>query len=266
MKVIVAYLMVSFLLVGCGVETAIKRNDDRYLRPGALDLPLNDAYDTFRYKFLDEYLITHQWPRGAGACRYAMLPTMGVNGGSQGEVWNVSDIYEKNGKTWQSSSKPEKPFDFDRYVRSVKAKNPVYGEVNGVRQKIGEEEIEVGLQTMCHQSWYSSQHSLSMLLRKWTPDEFVHWLRNGSSSSRVFRQKIGDNEWTVVEFELEPQSKDGASSGPFQFWILPIEKTGYSFLFRLGANRRSLEFPDAHVRFQTAFRHLIESVRIEPLT
>ena len=42
-------------------------------------------------------------------------------------------------------------------------------------------------------------------------------------------------------------------------------ETGYTFLFRLGANLESIKYPQAHARFQSTFHQLIESVKIEPL-
>ena len=290
MKAIIACLLALITLGGCGIEEGIKRSDERYLKPGALDLPLTNVYDTYQYKFLEKYRINHQWPTSAGSCKYRSRPTLGVDRGLKGEFFYVPDIYEANGHTWQAGTKtfeeakrthyvnpkdpkPPPTFDayayshsFDRYVRSVKVKNPVYGQVNGVRQKTGEEEIEAGLQSMCHQSWYATQHGLSMLLRKWSVDQYLTWLKtNVHQPGQVSQRRVGTNHWTVLEFNLEPQSTDGASSGPYQFWMLPIGETGYTFLFRLGANLESIKYPQAHARFQAAFHQLIESVKIEPL-
>ena len=177
----------------------------------------------------------------------------------------VRDIYELNGKTWQRFENM-RPYDFYCYVRSVKLMNPVYGDVNGMRQKIGEEEIEAGLQPMCHQSWYATQHGLSMLLRKWSVDQYLTWLKtNIQQQGRISLQRIGANDWTVLEFNLESKPTDGASSGPYQFWMLPIRETGYTFLFRLGANLESIKHPKVHDRMKASLRHLIGSVKIEPL-
>ena len=73
MKATVLCLLVVSILGGCGIEEGIKRNDERYLKPGALDLPLTNVYDTYQYKFLDKYRITHQWPHTAGTCKYRTI-------------------------------------------------------------------------------------------------------------------------------------------------------------------------------------------------
>ncbi len=70
MKTMISCLLSVALLGGCGIEEGIKHNDERYLKPGALDLPLTNVYDTYQYKFLDKYRITHLWPTSAGACKY----------------------------------------------------------------------------------------------------------------------------------------------------------------------------------------------------
>ena len=296
MKAFMSCLLAIVMLCGCGIEEGIKHNEDRYLKPGALDLPLTNYYDTYQYKFLGKYRITHQWPVSAGSCKYRSLPTLGRNNDRyKGEIYAVPDIYEENGKTYQASNTGRSPMDFDRYVCSVKVMNPVYGtptkeelqasekaqrerierarrtgryesDTPDIVKPIGYKEIETGLQAVCQQSWYATQHGLTVWLRKWSVDQYLTWLKkNSQQQGRVTHQRIGTNNWTVLEFNLEPQSTDGASSGPYQFWMLPIGDTGYTFLFRLGANLESLKYPDAHERFKATFRHLIESVNIEPL-
>lgn len=267
MKAIVFGLLVVLALNGCGVKTAIQRNDDRYLRPGALDLPLTGVYDTYQYKFLDKYRITHQWPHTAGTCSYRK---MRMDEPSGARFFAVRDIYESEGKTWQRMDEAKsgsKPYNFDRYVRSVKAKNPVYGDVNGARQKIGEEEIEAGLQTMCLGSWYVTSHALGMRLHKEALQTWKNRLDKFLPKGTWSSQRVAGNTWTVQEVqehELSPRKPNSAGGG-FQTWLLPIRDTGYIIVLQLGASQESLQYPEVHVRMKAAFRHLIESVKIEPL-
>lgn len=273
-----------------GQQLADKAAEQRLLKPGALDLPLTSVNDTYQYKFLKKYRVTHQWPRISN-CNYRKTPTLGANDGSTGEFFSVPDIYEADGHTWQAGTMsfeeykrtryihptyPAAPptFDdyayylsFDRYVRSVKRINPVvYDKKTGKRIEGASEEIEGGLQVLCQQSWYATQHGLSMFLRKWSVDQYIAWLQaNAPQPGKVSHQRRGAQNWTVLEFQLEPQSKDGASSGPYQFWMLPIGETGYTFLLRLGANQESLKHTETHMRMQNAFFHLIDSVQIDPI-
>jgi hypothetical protein len=45
-------LVLLTVLTGCGIEAAIKRNDDRYMQPGALDMPLTGFYNTYQFHLL----------------------------------------------------------------------------------------------------------------------------------------------------------------------------------------------------------------------
>ena len=273
-----------------GQQLADKAGEERLLKPGALDLPLTGINDTYQYNFMNTYRITHQWP-SISNCSYIKNPVPGVEGGSTGKFYSVFDIYELDGHTWQAGSMsfeefkrshyvhpiyptPVPTFDdytyylsFDRYVRSVKTINPVvYDKITGRRIEGASEVIEVGLQVLCHQSWYKSQHSIAMYLRKWSVDQYINWLQtNAQPLGQVSRQRRGTLDWTVLEFQLEPQPNNGGSSGPYQYWMLPVGETGYTFMLRLGANQESLKHPETHARMQTAFLRLIDSMKIEPI-
>lgn len=268
MKGLALYVLAAAVLGGCGIEEGVRRNDDRYLRPGALDLPLTSVFDTYQFRFLDKYRVTHQWPRSAGACKYAKLPTLGVDGGAKGEIWNVSDIYEKDGKTWQISSRPGKPFDFDPYVRSVKVMNPVvYDKETGKRIEGASEEIEAGLRAICFASWYVTSHSMTVRLHKRDVQVWKGLWTTYNAKGKWSQQRIAGNDWSIQEVpenDLSPRALN-AAGGWFQSWLLPIGDTGYTIALQLGASQESLQYPEAHARFKAAFRHLIESVRIEPL-
>jgi hypothetical protein len=247
------------LLSGCGIEGAIKRNDDRYVQPGALDLPLTGYYDIYMYKFLDRYRIRHDWPTSAGACLYRSLPTLNRADRFKGEVFAAPDIYETNGKTWQASSTGRPPMDFDRFVRSVKY-------ISKERGREGEV-MEVGFRALCGKTWQATNHSLTVFLHKRDLASWRAIWTERNPKGKWSERRIGSNIWLVqetAEQDFKPKLPNGFG-GPFQTWLLPIGDTGYILAFELSANRESLQHTDAHAHFQATFRHLIESVKIEPL-
>ena len=256
-------MLVAF--TGCGVEGAIKRNDDRYLKPGAMDMPLTGYNDIYRIKFLGKYRVTHQWPVTSD-CEYRKVPTLNRQDRYKGEVYAVRDIVEYGGKTWQRFENST-PYDFDRFVRSVKVMHPVYGNVNGIRQEIGVKEYEEGMRPVCFEGWYTTSHILRMRLLK---RDIAAWriiLAERAPAGRWSQQKVAENLWQVnvtAEQDLKPRPLNG-SGGPFQTWVLPIGDTGYTIAMELGASQESLQYPEAHEKFKAAFRGLIESVKIDPL-
>jgi hypothetical protein len=78
------------------------------------------------------------------------------------------------------------------------------------------------------------------------------------------QETVGHNQWMVQRTE-EENLRPRPPGGPFQSWLLAIGDTGYTMAFELGASKESLENPEVHVLTQQVFRHLIESVKIEPL-
>lgn len=264
------------ILGGCSIEEGIKLSDDRYLKPGALDLPLNNVYDTYQYKFLDKYRITHKWPRISN-CAYRKVPTLNVKDGYRGEFWTVRDIYEQEGKTLQRFE-GMKPFDFDRYVRQYEVVSSIFdpaslelgadGRFDPKKgRKIGETVSAHEPQSLCFQSWYATSHSLVMRLHKQDPKTWKALWTQFNPKGKWSEQRVAGNVWTVQETpeqELSPRAP-GAAGGWFQSWMLPIGDTGYTITLQLGASQESLQYPEAHARMKAAFRHLIESVKIEPL-
>ncbi|SFM59888.1 hypothetical protein [Rugamonas rubra] len=266
MRIIIIGLMVT-TLTACSVQQFVTKNDEKYLRPGALDLPLGRIYNTYQLNFLNKYRIAYQWPANAATCRMGALPTLHVDRRYFGEVFEVPAVFEADGKTWQISPNPSKPDNVDRFVRSVKIMNPTYGKINGVRQKTGDEEIEVGLQSMCFDSWYVSSHALIVRLHKW---DVATWRANWTlwnPAGKWSQQRVGGNFlWTqtIEESALAPR-RPGAAGGWFQGWLVPIGDTGYTMAISLGASQESLEYPIEHERMKTTLRHIVESVRIEPM-
>lgn len=292
------------LVAGCGIEATIKRNDDRYMQPGALDAPLTNYYDTYSFRFLNQYRLTHRWPVAGDACKYRSLPTLNRVGditGYQGdrymgEVFAVPDIYEHSGKTWQGSNVGIPPMDFDRYVRSVTHQRPIYGpttkeeseasvaatleRIKRSRRKgtyespppdkrvpIRHEEIEIGFRPLCFGSWWGTSHFLRAMLYKRDLASWQAILTERNPLGTWSERRVGANLWLVqetAEQDFGPRPLNGVG-GPFQTWLLPIGDTDYTIGMELGASRESLQYPDAHARVQDTFRHLIESVKIEPM-
>lgn len=255
MKVIMFCLLAAAMLCGCGIEEGIKRNDDRYARPGAMDSPLSGIYNTYQFGLLDRYRVTHQWTQSG--CGYRGIEIPKANSGVPGRSFVGRDIFEENGKTWLRFE-GMKPYDFDRYVRSVKY-------ISKERGREGEI-MEVGFKALCGDTWQVTNHSFTLYLHK---RDLVGWRAiwtEKSPKGKWSERRIGANVWHVQETdEQDFEPKLVGFGGPFQTWLLPIGDTGYILALKLSANQESLKYPDAHARFQAAFRHLIESVKIEPL-
>lgn len=255
LHLILVLVIVAAGLTGCGIASEVinhEANDQRLLKPGALDSQLTGVYDTYQFKFLDKYKITHQFPRAANHCQYGKLPTLNIKDGYSGEVWNVTDIFEKDGHTWQTSSKPDKPFNIDQYTR------PEWQ--NGTDSN-GNPRAAKGFQSMCFETWQGTQHFLSISLNKRKlaiPNIY------GFKDGVISHQTIGNNHWDIQKFDYQPYAIN--SSGRLvESWVLPIADTDYTFIFEFGANQDSLQHPQSHAQMQAIFKHLIESVKIEPI-
>lgn len=298
MKVAISCLLAVAMLGGCGIEGAIKRNDDRYMRSGAQDSPLTDIYETYQYRFLDKYRITQQWVN-TSSCGFGGIERPDIRTGVRSLFYDTRDIYEEGGKTWlRSRTLGVQPENFDRYVRSVKRQVPIYApptkeeleasnkelreriersrktgrfESNppnlSERKPIRYEEKEFGFQVLCGESWWVTSYFLDARLHK---RDLITWRAiwtERNPKGRWSERRIDSNVWTVqetAEQDFEPRPLNGVG-GPFQTWLLPIGDTGYTIALHLGASQESLQYTDAHARFQAIFRHLIESVKIEPL-
>jgi hypothetical protein len=257
MKAVMSCVLAVALLGGCGVEEVIKRNDDRYMRPGALDMPLTGIYRTYQFNLLERYRVTQQWVSSSG-CRYGGVEKPDIRPGVRSFFFVGTEIFEENGKTWIRSDGIHK-YDFDRFVRSVK-------EISKERGREGTV-IEIGWRPVCFESWWVTSHYLRAMLYKRDLASWRAKLTEENPKGKWSERRVGDNLWLVqetAEDDMRPRPLNGVG-GPFQFWLLPIADTGYTLGMELGASRESLQYPDAHARFQATFRHLIESVKIEPL-
>jgi hypothetical protein len=263
---VIAYLANVCVLSACSFasqQLLDKRMEEQLLSPGALDSPVANNFDEYHFKFLDKYRIVHAWPV-TSACKYAGSGTMYKMGEtSYGEVQWVLDIIEEGGNTKQRNSDPG--WNFNRFVRSVKVQRPVYDTVNGVRGIVRYEENEEGLQPICFEAWVGSSHSLVMRLHK---RDIATWksLWSSYNPSGVWTEKfIGVNHWQVLE-NSEANLASSGTGGWFRSYLTPVGDTGYTLALQLGATQQSLKSPQEHAAFQAMFKHLIESVKIEPLT
>ncbi|MBU0587058.1 MAG: hypothetical protein KJ852_00690 [Gammaproteobacteria bacterium] len=262
-------LSMMLVLVGCSFvsgQLADKASEERLQKPGALDKPMTGYFDTYIVNFLNRYRITHDWPVVSN-CSYRKLPTLNSPDRYKGEVYAVRDIYEDRGKTWQRFNPPLQPYDFDRFVRSQKKQQPVYDKATVIRY----EEAEVGLKPLCFEAWVGTDHALTLMLYRRTLEEWpdAMFRRNHGTylgtDAVTSIEEVNGNRWQVYRVGLK-QPVNNNIAGPFEFRILALGNTGYTLAMELAANQNSLKHPQAHAKMQAMFQHLIESVKVEPLT
>ncbi len=259
-------LCISALVSGC-VGDLIWNNDERYMYRGALDSGLPEIYNTYQFNFLRTYRVTHQWPREADFCgAYRKHPTLGVQDGKSGEFFNVSEIYEEGGKTWQGSSVGKPPADFDYVVRSIKRMYPEYAvetDRAGNRYKtdkvIGMKEKEVGRGSICNYVWSGLDQSFSLRIYRESLEDRVRYIEKRPGVT--VKEKIGQNEWWSRRASYD--SREKTSGG--ESWVTRIGTSDYVFIIQWFYGERSENRPEINAKFQAALRHLLESVRIESL-
>jgi hypothetical protein len=258
---IVITLIFTSSLNGCGFvagQLHDKAMEDRLLKPGALDVPIAEVYDTYEFKFLDRYKISHQFLRVSG-CNYHAQPTLGVKTGDKGEVWDVKDIYEQGEHTYQRSYQRKdtnhlNPSIIDRYVRSEWQSTDGKGNVR----------TNKGFTPMCFESWGGSSHVLAIKLYKKDVATWRSDLAKINPNGKFRDEVIGGNTWLVQQNEIVDR-RVNTTGGAYLQYTTPIGNTDYTFTIQLGANQDSLKHPQMHARMQEIFRHLIESVKIESI-
>ena len=254
-------VVIALSLTACGIASEVvnhEANDRRLLKPGSLDVPINEIYSKYQYNFLDKYKISHDFIMAKG-CSYRGKPVgiKDVIPGTNYAISPVLDVFEKYNHTYQRAYMINdvaklNPMSMDKYTRS---------EWQMGTDTNGNPRMMKGFQSMCFETWQGTQHFLSISLNKRklaAPNIY------GFKEGVISHQTIGNNHWDIQKFDYQPYAIN--SSGRLvESWVLPIAETGYIFIFEFGANQDSLQHPQAHAQMQTIFKHLIESVKIEPI-
>jgi hypothetical protein len=263
--------LLCLILVGCGIEETIRKNEDRYAKPGAMDMAIssNPYYVKHSFTLLNRYVVKQEWINGSASKGIAYGGYFGKPKGLSLRIFDsLGKIYEEQGATWYQADKSYAGInpktgqywrsDFNRYVRAEYLSGP-----NGS----GVIRIEKGYNPLSLETWWNTSHSIMLLLHRMSLSEmkakFTKWYPEGAWSTKT----INNLTWHVQEtpedkFRLRPLNGVG---GPFQTWVLPLADTGYTMAIELGASKESLQYSEAHARMQVMFKHLIESVKIEPV-
>jgi hypothetical protein len=250
--------LMLFGLTACGIEEAIRKNDDRYAQPGAMDMPVTAIYKTYQYKLIDRYRVTHQWPN-TSACAYAAIEDPPLPSGRRSLNYVVSDLYEQGGKTWQAGYQKWPARDFDPWVRSVKWVSREKGKEGQV--------LEVGLQPVCFEYWWSSSHYLVINLRASSIRDYESSFAKSYGRAQWSTRQLNGLSWRVAEIplsQLEPRPFNGLG-GPYQAWLIALGDTGYVMSIEMGASKESLDHPQAHAAIEGVLRHLVNSLKVERL-
>jgi hypothetical protein len=241
----------------------IRQTDDRYLKPGALDAHLTGVFDTYKFKFLNKYQVSHDWPRNSKGCRYRSLPTLGVTDGSRGEFYVAPEIYEKDGATWQASNTGRPPYNFDRFVRSTYKEEIPEFDKDGKKTGNMQEVERTGLTPVCFEAWVGTSHTLVFRLHKRDISAWRVLWSAYNPKGHWSQKQVGNNKWWALENEESDLDASAKLGGWFKSWLLPIADTDYTISIQLGATQQSLKKLQTHASFQAMFQHLIESVKIE---
>ena len=234
---------------------------------GALDAGLPRVYDTYQFNFLRTYRVTHQWPRDSDHCiAYSKLPTLGVKDGNSGEFYNVLEIYEDGGKTWQGGLGKQPPADFDYAVRSIKRMYPEYAvetDRAGNRYKTDKvvrmKEKEIGRNPVCNNVWAGLDQVFMLELFKQPLEEKLKEFE--ARPGVISKEKIGQNEWWSRRTPYNPVSKALGS----EYWVTKVGSSDYILIIIWAYGECSENRPEINAKFQAALRHLLESVHIELL-
>jgi hypothetical protein len=156
--------------------------------------------------------------------------------------------------------------DLDRFVRSVISERKEYKDINGETQAY--ESREEGYRPLCFIAWQKTSSYMRFRLQKRDLAVLKTVFNEKYPEGRWGQKEFGGNVWSVQEVpekELREAPSDGSLGGPYQNWLLPIADTGYIIALEFGVNRKTLEHPGAFEELKGVFKHLLESVEIEPL-
>jgi len=289
LKIPCALAGVTLVLLGlsaCGSVGQMlteKEREESLLRPGALDpaIPTNPYYARHTFTLLGRYRVGHDWPNLGRSCQYGGSYSGKPPGIGLKLFDSLGEIYEEDGKTYYLTDKSYATINpktgtfwrtnLDRFVRPFyKRQIPEFDSANKKTGRMVEKE-ETGLTPVCFEAWVGTRHAITIMLYKRTLTEWQAALNQWSQGSYVssdakhFSEIVSGNRWHVYLVPLKPRMANRIA-GPYELRILPIGTTDYTLAIELGANQESLQHPETHAKFKAMFRHLIESVRVEPLT
>lgn len=258
MRLAILHILLVFIITGCGIEEAIRRNDDRYAVPGALDMPLTGIYKRYEYRFLDKYRITHEWPN-TSYCKYGAYERQSTVPGKRTLFYDVLDIYEDGDVTRQRGTDA----NFNRFVRSIIWPGRSYIDAHGNRQN--DPSQEVGLRALCFESWWIPSHMLVLRLHKLNLAEFEAKYSARYPEGRWTWETLDARSWRVQRTDRQHLRPRVGVGGPYQVWMTAIGDSGYTLALEMTASQDSLAQPQFFDALEAVYHHLIESVRIEPL-
>jgi len=246
--------IVCVILCGCmNLDTS-----EMYMKPGALDTPVSRPYVRYQYKFLKKYQITHDFVMGGG-CHYRGKP-IGIKDVLPGQNYApfaAEEIFEVGAHTYVDvySKNSSAPMSMDRYLLAEWQMGP-NGQGNFVTVK--------GFSSMCFETWGGTSHVLAIKLFKKDVATWKGELEKINPAGKFNEEVIGKNTWLVQCNEIAERHVNTVG-GAYLHYTTPIGDSGYTLTIQLGANQDSLKHPEAHARMQEIFRHLVESVKIEPI-
>ena len=245
----------AMLMSGCGVDEFIRKNDDRYATPGAMDSPLTGIYNTYRFDLLDRYRISHQWLESGCAYRGVRQPS--TQQGMLSRVFVGRDIVETDSKTWLRFS--DGLFDFDPWVRSVKW-------VSREKGKEGQTK-EVGLKPVCFEYWWTSSHYLEATIRHSSLSDYEASFAKSHRLAKWSTRQLNGLTWRVAEVPtnlLQARPPNGLG-GPYRAWLTELGDTGYVISIEMGASKESLDHSKAHADIEAVLKHLVSSLQVTRL-
>ncbi|HMM55833.1 MAG TPA: hypothetical protein PKC23_12530 [Candidatus Desulfobacillus sp.] len=250
-------VFMALALSACGIEEVIKRNDDRYARPDAMDSPLTGVYKTYQYKFLDRYRVTHQWLESG--CRYAAIERPKVDG-KRSYFYDVLDIYEENGIAWQRG---DKKYSLKRYVTSDFYVGKTYVDVTGRLARHPDK--EAGYEPICYESWWGPSHAIKLHLNKLSLAAFEERYSQRYPEGRWSDKVRNGRQWRVQETGRDRLRPRRGVGGPYLLWVTNVADTGYVIAIEMTASQDSLANPRFFDALEAVFYHLVDSVKVEPL-
>lgn len=257
-RIILVFVMGQLGLAGCGVEEFVRKNDQRYATPGAMDSPLTGIYSKYSYRFMGRYRVSHEWVNTA-PCQYRSTELPDLPNGRRSNTYSVPDIYEENGKTWQASNHGFPPRDFDPWVRSV----PYVSRAKGREGTV----IEIGHKPVCFENWWATRHFVRLRLNKGSVADFEASFARDQPEGAWHNEHLNGLQWRVQQVppeRLRPREETGPG-GPYQTWITALGDTGYALSIEMGADAESLNQPRAHAAIGAVFQHLLRSIKVERL-